>query len=95
MLPQQLLSLPAIYPDLMTEETNTSPTPETIPAPAEQPAVIEPARISFDDFAKVEVKIGTVRVAEVVPEADKLLRLEVDLVKRPDLGRLCRVFAHM
>lgn len=62
----------------MTEETNTSPTPETIPAPAEQPAVIEPARISFDDFAKVEVKIGTVRVAEVVPEADKLLRLEVD-----------------
>ena len=35
-------------------------------------------RISIDDFAKIEVKVGTVRVAEPVPEADKLLRLEVD-----------------
>lgn len=35
-------------------------------------------RISIDDFAKIEVKVGTVRVAELVPDADKLLRLEVD-----------------
>lgn len=35
--------------------------------------------ISIDDFAKVEVKVGTVLTAERVPETDKLLRLTVDL----------------
>ena len=35
-------------------------------------------RISIDEFSKIEVKIGTVRSAERVPETDKLLRLMVD-----------------
>lgn len=35
-------------------------------------------KISIDDFAKVEVKVGTVIVAEPVPDTEKLLRLEVD-----------------
>jgi methionyl-tRNA synthetase len=35
-------------------------------------------RISIDDFSKIEVKVGTVRSAERVPETDKLLRLMVD-----------------
>ncbi|MSU74814.1 hypothetical protein EXS57_03500 [Candidatus Kaiserbacteria bacterium] len=35
-------------------------------------------RISFDEFSKIEVKIGTVQSAERVPETDKLLRLMVD-----------------
>jgi len=35
-------------------------------------------RISIDEFGKVEVKVGTVRAAERVPETDKLLRLLVD-----------------
>ncbi len=35
-------------------------------------------RISIDEFGKVEVKVGTVRSAERVPETDKLLRLAVD-----------------
>jgi methionyl-tRNA synthetase len=34
--------------------------------------------ISFDEFSKIEVKIGTVQSAERVPETDKLLRLVVD-----------------
>jgi methionyl-tRNA synthetase len=34
--------------------------------------------ISYDDFAKLEIKIGTIVLVEVVPDADKLLRLEVD-----------------
>lgn len=38
-------------------------------------------RISIEDFAKIEVKVGTVRVAEPVPETDKLLRLEVDFAE--------------
>lgn len=36
------------------------------------------SRISIDDFAKIEVKVGTVLAAEAVPETEKLLRLSVD-----------------
>ena len=35
-------------------------------------------RISIGEFARIEVKVGTVRAAEAVPETDKLLRLSVD-----------------
>jgi len=35
--------------------------------------------ISFDDFTKLDLRTGTVTTAEPVPDADKLLRLEVDL----------------
>jgi methionyl-tRNA synthetase len=36
-------------------------------------------KISVDDFAKVELRVGQIKVAERVKGADKLLRLEVDL----------------
>ena len=45
------------------------------PAPSDEP----PARIAFPDFAKVDLRIGTVLVAEPVTGSDKLLRLQVDL----------------
>ncbi|OGG76411.1 hypothetical protein A2950_00940 [Candidatus Kaiserbacteria bacterium RIFCSPLOWO2_01_FULL_55_19] len=35
-------------------------------------------RISIDEFSKIEVKVGTVKSAERVPETDKLLKLTVD-----------------
>lgn len=35
--------------------------------------------ITFDEFKKAEIKIGTVLSVEKVPEADKLLRLMIDL----------------
>jgi methionyl-tRNA synthetase len=48
--------------------------------PATKPSTI-PAdgKISIDDFAKIELRVGQVKVAEKVKGADKLLRLEVDL----------------
>src|SRR5581483_9959908 len=36
-------------------------------------------KISIDDFAKIELRVGQVKVAEKVKGADKLLRLEVDI----------------
>jgi methionyl-tRNA synthetase len=36
-------------------------------------------KITIDDFAKVELRVAQIKVAERVPKADKLLRLEVDL----------------
>lgn len=34
--------------------------------------------ISYDDFAKVEIKVGKILSAEKIPETDKLLKLSVD-----------------
>ncbi len=35
--------------------------------------------IQFDDFAKIDLRVGTILTAEKVEKADKLLKLEVDL----------------
>lgn len=37
------------------------------------------SEIVFDDFAKIDLRIGTITTAEKVEKADKLLKLEVDL----------------
>lgn len=34
--------------------------------------------ISYDDFAKLEIRVGTVMAAELIPETDKLLKCSVD-----------------
>jgi methionyl-tRNA synthetase len=52
--------------------------PATMPA-AKAGAAPPEGKISIDDFAKVELRVGQVKVAEKVQGADKLLRLEVDL----------------
>jgi methionyl-tRNA synthetase len=49
------------------------------PANATPAPIGNDGKISIDDFAKVELRVGQVKVAERVPKADKLLRLEVDL----------------
>lgn len=36
-------------------------------------------KIDYETFAKIEVKIGTVLAAEIVPDADRLLKLSVDV----------------
>lgn len=48
------------------------------PVAAPEPVVAKPL-ITFDDFAKIELRAGTILTAEKVAKADKLLRLEVDL----------------
>ena len=42
-------------------------------------APTQPEHITIDDFGKVDLRVAQVLVAERVPKADKLLRLEVDL----------------
>jgi len=46
-------------------------------APVEH--VAEAQHITIDDFARVELRVAQILVAERVPKADKLLRLEIDL----------------
>ncbi len=62
-----------------TAKTVDAPaTPATVTA-AKPAASLPDGKISIDDFAKVELRVGQVKVAEKVKGADKLLRLEVDL----------------
>lgn len=45
-----------------------------------QNAQVEPAKenISFDDFSKMDIRIGTILAAERVPKTKKLLKLQID-----------------
>lgn len=57
-----------------------APSPsESVEGRAPSPAPNLDAKITIDDFAKVELRVAQVKVAERVKGADKLLRLEVDL----------------
>ncbi|MGN6419707.1 MAG: methionine--tRNA ligase [Pseudobacter sp.] len=50
--------------------------PAAVPTPTA--ATVKPV-IQFDDFAKIDLRTGTILSAEKVAKADKLLKLEVDL----------------
>ncbi len=54
---------------------STAPVEEAAPPQAAQ----MPQHITIDDFVKVDLRVAQILVAERVPKADKLLRLEVDL----------------
>ncbi|WP_143304852.1 methionine--tRNA ligase [Chitinophaga vietnamensis] len=49
------------------------------PAAAPQPAAPPKAEIQYDDFAKLDLRVGTIIKAEKVEKADKLLKLLVDI----------------
>jgi methionyl-tRNA synthetase len=49
------------------------------PAPEEKPAAPAKPEIQFDDFAKLDLRVGTILKAEKVEKADKLLKLLVDI----------------
>jgi methionine--tRNA ligase beta chain len=65
--------------------------PKPPKAPKAKPAepVPPPAEITIDDFRRLDLRVGVVREASVVIEADKLLRLQVDVGE----GRPRQVFA--
>jgi methionyl-tRNA synthetase len=68
-----------VKPSASENPLSGPPVAETSKAPAAVSAPAPDAKISIDDFAKVELRVALVKVAERVPKADKLLRLEVDL----------------
>lgn len=42
--------------------------------------------ISYDDFAKLDIRIGTIKTVEIVEDADKLLKLTVDVGESDEAG---------
>lgn len=63
--------------NLIMNEPVKSSIPETASQSTNQP--INKSTIQFDDFAKIDLKVGTIVTAEKVEKADKLLKLSVDL----------------
>lgn len=59
----------------MTEPNSMPPAPDITPA---IPAPEEP-KISIEDFAKVQMRVGQVIAAEKVEGSRKLIRLKVDI----------------
>ncbi|MEZ0486800.1 methionine--tRNA ligase [Fibrella aquatica] len=75
-----------------TKEMNANETPSTLPDASIADASVETqnlaslqqtvpelkAEITYDDFAKLDIRIGTITEAERVPKSDKLLKLQVE-----------------
>jgi methionyl-tRNA synthetase len=77
-------SVPAELTSSRLASTPAQAPPDKPLTPGENPAdpqmaPPQPAHITIDDFVKVELRVAQILVAERVPKADKLLRLEVDL----------------
>ncbi len=52
-----------------------------IVAPVEPPKVVGTPRITYDDFKKIEIKIGKILSAEKLEKSEKLLKLSVDFAE--------------
>jgi len=55
----------------------TSGTP--VATPTQQAPAATDAKISIDDLAKIDLRVGVIKSAERIPNADKLLKLQVDI----------------
>ncbi len=64
---------PAI-PSAIPPESTSPPAPTAAVAPAATGTTIQ-----YDDFAKVELRVGTILEAKPAPKGDRLLVLQVDL----------------
>jgi methionyl-tRNA synthetase len=66
--------------EAMTEDSRDSLKPSAEEAPAQEPPQLDLAdEIGIDEFMKVDLRIARITGAEAVPEADKLLKLTLDL----------------
>jgi len=76
------LPAPAEMAGLAVAAGDESAPPSIAASPAASPdpvTALGSDKITIDDFLKVELRVAQIKVAERVPKADKLLRLEVDL----------------
>jgi len=71
----------------MTEPINPIPAVPVSAAPAIASTPVAPVvpatpkHVSFDEFAKIEIRAGKILSAEKIPDTDKLLKLSVDFAE--------------
>jgi methionyl-tRNA synthetase len=59
----------------------TGPAEPAEPSQPARPEAAGPGLIGIDAFAQVDLRVGQILIAERIPKADRLLRLEVDLAE--------------
>ncbi len=81
----QQLELNPMEPSTHSPSAQATPEPLNVVSTT-SPEAVKPeaasgqsSTISYEDFARVELRVGRVLLAEPVPKADKLLRLVVDM----------------
>jgi methionyl-tRNA synthetase len=86
--PVETTTVDAVPAELASSRLATTPADAPVSAPLTPVAESAPPQvapggssptIAIDDFVKVDLRVAQILVAERVPKADKLLRLEVDL----------------
>jgi methionyl-tRNA synthetase len=77
--PVEAVTAPAPSAPVAAQAPAAALAAEQPSAPPQVAATQEPQHITIDDFVKVDLRVAQILVAERVPKADKLLRLEVDL----------------
>jgi len=55
--------------------------PAVSPASVVAPSPVKDSKITYNDFAKVEITAGKILSAEKIPDTDKLLKLSVDFAE--------------
>ncbi len=68
------METPSTPPNPAVPAASAIPTPPATPAPAAGPATI-----TYDDFAKIDFRVGTIRQAVALEKSKKLLKLQVEL----------------
>lgn len=63
--------------EAMIDDSKQMPAAATAPPATTAPAPAEPATITIEDFAKIDLRVATVIAAKPVEGADKLLQLEL------------------
>jgi methionyl-tRNA synthetase len=64
----------------VSDQPNDTPVPPTAPsAPAPAPAATDDARLSIDEFMRIDLRVARVLTAERVPKSKRLMKLSVDL----------------
>jgi len=77
---QEVLSTVESQPEQQPiAEALQTPNPESRTPSPEPPVPSPDQKIAIDDFAKVEMRVGTVIAAEPIPKATKLLKVQVDI----------------
>lgn len=67
-------TVPYIKPEFIAEALGANMTSEPVTT---EPVKVTIPNISFDDFLKVDIRVGKILLAEEVPKSKKLLKLQV------------------
>ncbi len=74
----KLKSIPVLFPKIEEKLLKDEVLDNVLQNPKTEALEI-PNPISKDEFAKIDIRVGTIIAAEILPKSEKLLKLQVDL----------------